>query len=71
MWREKLIIKRLDTEGRRLIAVSDIHANLPYFKGLLDKLSFSDRDELIIVGDFLEKGKYSLETLRFIMALAR
>lgn len=71
MWREKLIIKRLDTEGRRLIAVSDIHANLPYFKGLLDKLGFSDRDELIIVGDFLEKGKYSLETLRFIMALCQ
>ena len=71
MWREKAKIERLDTSGRRLIAVSDIHANLPYLKGLLEKLSFSDSDELIIVGDFLEKGKHSLETLRYIMELYR
>ena len=44
MWREKAKIERLDTSGRRLIAVSDIHANLPYLKGLLEKLSFSDSD---------------------------
>ena len=71
MWREKAKIERLDTSGRRLIAVSDIHANLLYLKGLLEKLSFSDSDELIIVGDFLEKGKHSLETLRYIMELYR
>ena len=68
-WREKLQIVKLDTEGRRIIAVSDIHANLPYFKGLLNKLKFCDDDILIIDGDFLERGKYSLETLRFIMSL--
>ncbi len=71
MWREKAKIERLDTAGWRLVAVSDIHANLPYFKGLLKKLEFSEKDELIIVGDFLEKGEHSLETLRFIMELCR
>ena len=71
MWRGKAKIERLDTAGRRLIAVSDIHANLPYLKGLLDKVDFSDSDELIIVGDFLEKGRYSLETLHYIMELCR
>ncbi len=63
-------IERLELEkGRRILAVSDIHANLPYFKGALDKVGFRDDDELIIDGDFLEKGQQSLETLRFIMKL--
>lgn len=57
--------------GRRILAVSDIHANLPYFKGLLEKTGFCAGDELIINGDFLEKGRESLETLRFIMELSR
>lgn len=56
--------------GRRILAVSDIHANLPYLKGLLEKTGFCASDELIVVGDFLEKGGYSLETLRYLMALA-
>ena len=54
---------------QRILAVSDIHANLPYFKGLLEKTGFGEDDILIIVGDFLEKGEHSLETLRFVMEL--
>ncbi len=57
--------------GRRIIVVSDIHANLPYFKGLLEKVGFGDGDELIIDGDFLEKGAESLNTLHYIMALTQ
>ena len=55
--------------GRRMLVISDIHANLPYFHGLLDKVGFSDDDLLILDGDFLEKGKESLKTLREVMAL--
>ena len=55
--------------GRRILAVSDIHGNLPYLKGLLEKASFSENDVLVIVGDLLEKGPYSLDTLRFVMEL--
>ena len=58
-------------KGRRLIAISDIHGNLPYLRGLLEKLSFSRDDTLVIVGDILEKGPYSLETLQYVMALCR
>ena len=58
-------------QGRRILVVSDIHGNLPYLKGLLNKAAFSDSDELIIDGDFLEKGAESLNTLRYIMALSR
>ena len=65
-------ILRCDPEpGRRLLVVSDIHGNVPYFEGVLRKVGFSDRDELIIDGDFLEKGQESLRMLRILMELAR
>lgn len=70
MWNDKVTIEKLQSQGRRIIAVSDIHANLPYFKGLLEKINFCDDDILIIDGDFLEKGENSLGTLRYIMQLA-
>ncbi|MCD8116973.1 MAG: metallophosphoesterase [Oscillospiraceae bacterium] len=57
--------------GRRIIAVSDIHGNLPYLKGLLRKCAFSGSDILVIVGDLLEKGPDPLGTLRWVMALSR
>ena len=64
-------IKRLRLPpGRRIIAVSDIHGNLPYLKGLLKKIRFDADDILIIDGDFLEKGPDSLGTLRYIMQLS-
>lgn len=63
-------IKWLNIEPkRRIIAISDVHANLPYLKALLKKIEFCDNDVLIFDGDFLEKGEHSLETLRFIMKL--
>lgn len=57
-------------ESRRILAVSDIHGNLPYLKGLLAEAGFCGSDELVIVGDFLEKGRESLATLRYIMELS-
>ena len=72
MFDEAARIERLTvTEGRRILVVSDIHGNLPYFKGVLARAGFSDRDELIVDGDFLEKGADSLGTLRFLMELCR
>lgn len=58
-------------QNSRIIVISDIHANLPYFKALLKKVGFCEKDSLIIDGDFLEKGEHSLETLQFIMELCR
>lgn len=57
--------------GRRILAVSDIHGNLPFFKGLLHRVHFSREDILVLVGDMLEKGRDSLELLRFLMDLSR
>ena len=57
--------------GRRVLAVSDIHGNLPFFRGLLEKVGFSPDDVLVLVGDMLEKGQYSLALLRYIMELSK
>lgn len=57
--------------GRRVIAVSDIHGNLPFLKGVLETVQFTQDDVLVIVGDLLEKGNQSLDTLRYVMELGR
>lgn len=57
--------------GRRVLAVSDIHGNLPFLQGLLAQVQFSQDDVLILLGDMLEKGQQSLELLRFVMQLQK
>lgn len=59
---------RLD-ESRRIIVVSDIHADLECFRGLLAKLRLRREDQLILLGDLVERGPESLATLRFAMGL--
>lgn len=57
--------------GRRVLAVSDIHGNLPFLKGLLAKAGFSREDILILLGDLLERHEDSLDTLRYVMELTK
>lgn len=57
--------------GRRIIAVSDIHGNLPFFRALLRKIALTPEDILVLVGDLLEKGQESLALLRYVMDLCR
>ena len=57
--------------GRRILAVSDIHGNLPFFRGLLQKVRFTPEDILVLDGDMLEKGRDSLALLRYMMELSR
>ena len=65
-------VRRLSLpQDRRILAVSDVHGNLPYLRGLLDKARLSPDDVLVLVGDLLEKGRHSLDTLRFVTALAK
>lgn len=50
--------------------VGDIQGCLRCLEGLLDKVGFSPRhDELWAVGDLINRGPQSLETLRFCMGL--
>lgn len=65
-------IKRVTIpEGKRIIAISDIHGNDTYLKKLLAQIGFSKEDILFIVGDLIDKGPESLKTLRYIMELER
>ncbi len=57
--------------GRRVLVMSDVHANLPYFEGALRFAGFSGQDELIVDGDFLEKGSESLALCRRLMDMAK
>lgn len=56
-------------QGRRILVTSDIHGYLSYLKKVLEKACFSDDDILFIVGDMIEKGPESLNTLRYVMEL--
>ncbi|MDD5934103.1 MAG: metallophosphoesterase [Clostridiales bacterium] len=56
--------------GKRVIVISDIHADLVALKKLLNKVRFTKDDVLVLLGDIVEKGKYSLKTLQYIMKLS-
>ncbi len=68
-FRAAKVIRPQIESGRRVVAVSDIHGNLPFLKGVLNKVRFTPDDVLVIVGDLLEKGEQSLATLRYVMEL--
>ena len=46
--------------------MSDIHGCYQYFLAMLDKIGFSDEDRLIMAGDYIDRGKYSYEMLKWI-----
>ena len=66
-----IVVRPEFQSGRRIIAVSDIHGNLPFFRGLMEQIGLDRQDILVLVGDVLEKGKESLALLRHVMELSR
>lgn len=58
-------------DGRRILMLSDPHGHADGLRALLKKAGFSRKDILVIVGDLLEKGAQSLDTLRLVMALEK
>ena len=59
-------------EGKyRCIAISDIHGHLDLLKRLLEKVNYCNDDYLIIVGDFVEKGNQTIETVEYLMELQK
>lgn len=52
--------------NRRVIIISDIHATLSLFTKLLEKVDYSNDDYLFINGDLCDKGKNSLEVVRYV-----
>ncbi|NBI66376.1 serine/threonine protein phosphatase [Pseudoflavonifractor sp. 60] len=69
---DKAIVTRpVFPPDRRIIVVSDIHGNLPFFQALMKKIALTPQDIFIPLGDFLEKGRESLALLRRLMELSR
>lgn len=56
--------------GKRILATSDIHGHGEYLRRLLEKVSFSANDILVIAGDILERGTDSLGALQYVMELS-
>ena len=56
---------------RRVVAISDIHGNATLLQRLLDRLQLTDEDLLIFVGDYINRGRESIETLKIVMDLSR
>lgn len=56
-------------ENKRILAISDIHGEDTYLDGALKKANYTCDDILVVVGDIIEKGRESLRTVRYIMAL--
>lgn len=69
--RAAVVIRPQIEPGRRVLAISDIHGNLPFLKGVLAEAGFSKDDVLILAGDLLEKGTESLGVLRHILELQK
>lgn len=64
-------ITKLDLkDDYKIVAISDIHAHGNLFLELLSLLYLKDEDHLVILGDFINKGKNSYETLRIIRKIA-
>lgn len=56
--------------GQRIIAISDIHGHLDNLVHLLKKLNYGKTDILVLVGDLVDKGPDSLQTVRYLMDLS-
>jgi serine/threonine protein phosphatase 1 len=55
-------------KGRRL-AISDIHGSFQTFDKLLNKIELTKLDQLFLLGDFIDRGSYSLLVLRKVWQL--
>lgn len=68
----KLHINRIKLDkSKRILCISDIHGGIDLLKELLIKVGFSNNDYLFIIGDIIEKGPKSLETLQYVMQLSK
>jgi len=46
--------------------ISDIHGHYDLFMKLLEKINFSEKDEMIILGDIIDKGPNSIKMIKFV-----
>lgn len=55
---------------KKILAISDIHGCLNEFQSLLKRVKYNPKDfQLILVGDYIDRGPKSRETIDFVRSL--
>lgn len=49
-------------------AISDIHGHFKEFMKMIEKIHFSENDEMYVVGDAIDRGKDGMKVISYIMA---
>ncbi len=57
------------TEKKRIIAIGDVHGCLYSLHSLLEKLELRETDQLVFLGDYIDRGKYSSELVDYLLEL--
>jgi len=55
----------------KIVVISDVHGHKKHLEKLLDKIKLNKDDILIILGDFINRGKDSLKTYEYVRQLSR
>ena len=55
----------------RLIAIGDIHGEIDKLNSLLDKIKPDEKDKIIFLGDYIDRGKNSKEVIDKLIDLAK
>ena len=56
--------------NERLFAIGDIHGCFDSFRKLVeDKIKISNRDKLVLPGDYIDRGKQSKDVIDYIIEL--
>ena len=53
MERKATVVHTDFPQDRRVLAISDVHGNLPFLRGVLDKAGYGEDDILVLVGDLV------------------
>ena len=64
---EKIIPSVNDSPYKRIIAIGDVHGKFSKLESLIKKISVTDEDLLIFLGDYIDRGNEVAEVLKWIM----
>lgn len=57
---------------KRILAISDIHGELELFEKLLIKVQYTpEKDQLILLGDYVDRGSHSMDVLDKVIDLQK
>lgn len=69
--KNKKIINIVPRKDYRIVAISDIHGHGDHLRKLIEKVQLQDEDYLVIVGDFINRGRNSLDSLSYVRELGK